>query len=121
MEKNVDLTMKNKKGQTPIDITSSKTIINLFWNYLKKSNSSAKENKALLSPSHSPKKAISKKCSAKIPIKNIQKYNGESSNLGAIPVSVNALLSNIRMEVKVLRRREKLSLRVQFKQLVVAN
>ncbi len=34
LERKPDLTIKNKKGQTPIDITNSKTIISLFWHYL---------------------------------------------------------------------------------------
>jgi hypothetical protein len=29
-----DITIKNKKGQTAIDITNSKTIISMFWQYL---------------------------------------------------------------------------------------
>jgi hypothetical protein len=64
LEKDVDLTIKNKKGQTPIDIGNSKTVIALFWNYLKKTGEYSKENKS--SPGHSPKRALSKKCSAKI-------------------------------------------------------
>lgn len=37
--------MKNKKGQTAIDITNSKTIIRAFWNYLTKSE--PEDNKEL--------------------------------------------------------------------------
>ncbi len=34
LENKPDLTLKNKKGQTAIDITNSKIIISLFWHYL---------------------------------------------------------------------------------------
>ena len=34
LELKPDLTLTNKKGQTAIDITSSKIIISLFWHYL---------------------------------------------------------------------------------------
>ncbi len=34
LERKPDITLKNSKGQTPIDVTSSKTIIAVFWNYL---------------------------------------------------------------------------------------
>ena len=34
MEMKPDLTLKNKKGQTAIDITNSKIIMSLFWHYL---------------------------------------------------------------------------------------
>lgn len=74
LERKIDLTIKNKKGQTPIDITNSKTIISLFWNYLKKNGDDLKENK--ISPErtcYSPKRALSKKCSAKILNRNDQK------------------------------------------------
>ena len=36
LECNPDLTIKNKKGQTPIDITNSKAIINVFLKSLTK-------------------------------------------------------------------------------------
>ena len=38
LEKNPDLTIKNRKGQTAIDITNSKTIINIFWKHLTSEN-----------------------------------------------------------------------------------
>lgn len=69
LEKDVDLTIRNKKGQTPIDITSSKSIITLFWSYLKRTGEYSKENKAS-SPGYSPKRALSKKCSAKVLVKD---------------------------------------------------
>jgi len=50
------LAIKNKKGQTPIDVSNSKTIITLFWNYLKKNSTEAKENKVV----QSPKRALNK-------------------------------------------------------------
>lgn len=71
LEKNVDLAIKNKKGQTPIDVSNSKTIITLFWNYLKKDNDGSKENKIV--PPQSPKKALNKKCLDKIQAKTSQK------------------------------------------------
>jgi hypothetical protein len=35
LERKPDLSISNKKGQTAIDITKSKIIINIFWHYLK--------------------------------------------------------------------------------------
>jgi len=50
LEKKPDLTIKNKKGQTAIDITNSKTIISLFWHYLTgdTNSNSSEENKRLV-------------------------------------------------------------------------
>ena len=45
MEKKPDLSLKNKKGQSPIDITNSKVIISLFWNYL---TGGSKQTKTLM-------------------------------------------------------------------------
>jgi len=36
LEKDPNLTIKNNKGQTAIDVTKSKSVINLFWKYLTK-------------------------------------------------------------------------------------
>lgn len=83
LEKDVDLTIKNKKGQTPIDIANSKTVIALFWNYLKKTGEYSKENKS--SPGYSPKRALSKKCSAKILTKE-SRLNGLG---GAVSATVS--------------------------------
>lgn len=71
MDKELDLTLKNKKGQTPIDITNSKTIIGLFLNYLKENSEGSKENKPSFDNTEFlHKRTLSKKCSAKILIGN---------------------------------------------------
>lgn len=48
--RNPDLTLKNKKGQSPIDITRNKAIIKLFWNHLsgKMDAKVSEQNKALM-------------------------------------------------------------------------
>lgn len=86
LEKDVDLTIKNRKGQTPIDIANSKTIITLFWNYLKKAGEYAKENKS--SPGYSPRQMLSKKCSAKILAKDTQKRLNDCEGAASATVSL---------------------------------
>ena len=34
LDKKPDITVRNKKGQTPIDVTNSKSVISIFWQYL---------------------------------------------------------------------------------------
>jgi len=91
LEKNVDLAIKNKKGQTPIDISNSKTIITLFWNYLKKDDG-RKENKV----DTSPKKALNKKCFDKIQTKTSQKYY--------IETKPDTILASVILFIKIRKR-----------------
>jgi hypothetical protein len=96
LEKKPDLTIKNKKGQTPIDITSSKTIISLFWHYLTaaaEANNAAtvEENKtpapakpvprvASAAPALSaPKVQPQKKIQTKIVVNDVKTKGGSSS------------------------------------------
>jgi hypothetical protein len=102
LEKKPDLTIKNKKGQTAIDITNSKTIISLFWHYLTGSPDSnvSEESKTPTSKPGLPiaptKTAplIQKKMKAKIvkddvktkisPLTNLKHKGGDSSASGSI-------------------------------------
>lgn len=87
LEKNVDLAIKNKKGQTPIDVSNSKTIITLFWNYLRKNNDGTKENKIITLKS--PKKTLNKKSLEKIQAKNPQKeYADTKSNATSVSKAI---------------------------------
>jgi hypothetical protein len=99
LEKNVDLAIKNKKGQTPIDISNSKTIITLFWNYLKKDDE-LKENKA----GSSPRKTLNKKCSDKIQTKTSQKYYIEYKPDTILASVIPFIKIRKQQEVQVQRR-----------------
>jgi ankyrin repeat protein len=44
LEKDPNLTIKNNKGQTAIDITKSKSVISLFWEYLTKGSDKVLED-----------------------------------------------------------------------------
>lgn len=63
LEKKPDLALKNKKGQTAIDITNSKIIISLFWHYFSGNEETKKDQ-----PNQTPdpaKKSPTQKVSSK--------------------------------------------------------
>lgn len=78
LEKKPDLTIKNKKSQTAIDITNSKTIISTFWHHLTGSSESntSEDNKALVSksptPGSQPKANFPKKTTSKLVLADLK-------------------------------------------------
>eukprot|EP00826_Nyctotherus_ovalis_P007103 TRINITY_DN1174_c0_g4_i1.p1 TRINITY_DN1174_c0_g4~~TRINITY_DN1174_c0_g4_i1.p1 ORF type:complete len:382 (-),score=74.65 TRINITY_DN1174_c0_g4_i1:664-1809(-) len=68
--KNVDLTIKNKKGQTAIDVSNSKSVVALFLSYLKMDSEGVKENRA----NSSQKKTLNRRWQNGAQAKTTQKY-----------------------------------------------
>lgn len=89
--KNVDLAIKNKRGQTAIDVSNSKSVVALFLSYLKMDSEGVKENRA----SSSQKKTLNRRCQNGAQAKTAQKCYTESKP-DFIPAPVN-LLKNIRI------------------------
>lgn len=101
LDKNPDLTIKNKKGQTPIDITNSKTIITVFSEYLCKHEDSKNDSK--------PKKNIVMKTVPKFSIPSTKPKPKPHNNRGikdstdSETKSGTVFLSNCRIPLTVVK------------------